>query len=315
MSTATLHVVIMLLCVQMCVAADLPRIDFAREPGQVAVTLGSEPVATYMYADEDIPRPYFCQVSAPGGVQVTRSHPPREEDLDDHATMHPGIWMSFGDISGNDYWRLRARTVHDGFVQEPEGGAGRGTFAVRNRYLSEAGDRTICTEVCRFTFLVRPEGYLILWDSTFSSGSGDFDFGDQEEMGLGVRLPTRVAEKTGHGGLVTDSEGREGARTVWGKQADWCDYSGEVNGQWAGITIMPHPENFRRCWWHSRDYGFMAANPFGRNAFTKGEKSRVLVKEGESLRLRHAVLLHAASHRRKPDLASAYADFLRLHQE
>ncbi len=295
----------------LCVAAELPKVDFAREPGKVLVTIGGEPVATYVHADETITRPHFAHVYGPGGVQVTRNHPPQEGDLDDHATMHPGIWMSFGDISENDYWRLKARTVHDGFAEAPRGGAGRGTFTVRNRYLTEAGDETVCTEVCRYTFLARPEGYLLLWDSTFSAGdSGDVYFGDQEEMGLGVRVPTPVAEKKNQGGLLTDSEGRRTAREVWGKQADWCDYSGEMDGKHLGITVMAHPGNFRASWWHARDYGFMTANPFGRNAMTDGERSKVVVKRGESLRLRFGVLLHAGPAGERPDLKAAYADYL-----
>lgn len=45
---------------------------------------------------------------------------------------------------------------------------------------------------------------------------------------------------------------------------------------------------------HARDYGFLAANPFGRNAFGKGELGKVVVQPGESLRLQYSVLLHSA---------------------
>lgn len=33
-----------------------------------------------------------------------------------HPVMHAGIWISFGDVSGNDYWRLQSRVVFDGFT-------------------------------------------------------------------------------------------------------------------------------------------------------------------------------------------------------
>jgi hypothetical protein len=56
--------------------------------------------------------------------------------------------------------------------------------------------------------------------------------------------------------------------------------------------IVPHPENFRKAWCHSRDTGFMAMNPFGRNAFTGGEKSAVVVRSDEPFRLRYGVLFH-----------------------
>jgi hypothetical protein len=39
-----------------------------------------------------------------------------------------------------------------------------------------------------------------VWDSTFASDSGvGFDFGEQDEIGLGVRVATPLAEKGGYG--------------------------------------------------------------------------------------------------------------------
>jgi hypothetical protein len=73
---------------------------------------------------------------------------------------------------------------------------------------------------------------------------------------------------------------------------------------------MPHPENFRRSWYHARDYGFIAANPFGRNALTGGPKSSVTVNPGEKFRLRFGVLVHSSPAEQPIDLKGAYADYL-----
>jgi hypothetical protein len=224
-------------------------------------------------------------------VLVTRNHPPQPGDLNDHATFHPGVWLAFGDLSGADSWRLKARVEHVEFIEPPAIRDGVVTFTVRNRYLDETGKGTVCREVCRYTVSLLNGTWRLTYDSRFSSDI-EFAFGDQEEMGLGVRMATPIAEKSGRGGLLTDSAGRTTAPAIWGKTADWCDCSGPVDGRPAGITIMPHPGNFRRSWWHARDYGFFAANPFGRNAFTKEEKSRVVVKPGEEFRLRYAVIVH-----------------------
>jgi hypothetical protein len=83
-------------------------------------------------------------------------------------------------------------------------------------------------------------------------------------------------------------------------------------GQRVGMTIFGHPDNFRPSWFHSRDYGFVAANPFGRQAFGKGEASKVVVKPGEKLRLHYGILLHSGPQGTTPDLKTAYADFLDL---
>jgi hypothetical protein len=180
---------------------------------------------------------------------------------------------------------------HVEFLERPAIHDGVGAFTVRNRYLDATGKETVCSEVCRYTVAQMGRAWRLTLDSRFTSGR-EFVFGDQEEMGLGIRMATAIAEKSGRGGLIIDSDGRTTAAAVWGKTADWCDYSGLVDGQPAGVTIMPHPGNFRPSWWHARDYGFVAANPFGRNAFTKGDPSRVVVKPGEEFRLRYAVIVH-----------------------
>lgn len=162
----------------------------------------------------------------------------------------------------------------------------------------------IGTVTCRIAVLARPQGYLLLWDSEFRPEGGDLIFGDQEEMGLGVRIATPMVVVKG--GLITNSEGRVNEAQVWGKQSDWCAYGGEIDGKRAGFILMPRPRNFRRSWFHARDYGLLVANPFGGNAFTKREKSRVIVGEGELLRLRFGVLIRSG----KPDQEAAYCEYL-----
>ncbi len=295
-----------------------PPVAFLEGSDRVTVAVDGLPIAVYQFQDDRIPRPFFAHVRAPNGVQVTRPHPPIEgQDLVDHDTFHPGIWMSFGDINGSDYWRGKARVEQVDFVDPPQGGPGKGSFAVHNRYLDQSDpSKVVCEEEARYTFLVRPEGYLLLWDSTFS-GDQEFALGDQEEMGIGFRVatPLRVDTKPegslplGNGAMV-DSNGRNNGKAIWGNSADWCDYSGTVAGQRVGMTLFCHPENFRPSWFHARDYGLLEANPFGREAFGKGEKSSVVVKPGEKLRLRYGVLIHSGPKDGKTDLAAAYQDYL-----
>lgn len=102
------------------------------------------------------------------------------------------------------------------------------------------------------------------------------------------------------------------SRVLTTKAFDWCDYSGLLGDRRAGVTLMPDPANFRPSWFHSRDYGLMVANTFGRQAMKQGNVSRVEVKKGETLRLRFGVLLHSATADQNADLAAAYRDFLSL---
>lgn len=277
-------------------------VSFDQKDGQLQIAIDGKPCATYVWADEKIRRPYFAHMRAPNGAPVTRTHPPvAGTDPTDHDTMHPGLWLAFGDLGGADFWRNKGTVTHVEFVEKPTGTKDGGTFTVRNRYT--ANGKTMCEEVCRIAITAKKDAYLIDWTSEFS-GPEEFAFGDQEEMGLGVRVATPLAVK--NGGRIVNGDGAKDEKQVWGKPTDWCDYAGTVEGKGAGVALMPDPANFRRSWFHARDYGLLVANPFGRNAFTKGEKSAVAVKKGETFRLRFGVLVHTE----KADVRAAFADWV-----
>ncbi len=288
-----------------------PEVSFQHEPNVLHILIGGQPFADYVYAHPEITRPFFAHVKTPSGIQASRNFPPDPDtDLTDHSTMHPGVWMSFGDVSGNDYWRLKAKVEHEMFIQPPQGGAGRGSFAVRNYYWKQGSADRIAAEEATYTILAEPRGYLLIWDSVFSpyGETQEIVFGDQEELGLGIRVQSQLAEQ--FGGVMTDAAGRQGAEQIWSTQSEWIDYSGALDGKWVGMTIMPDPGNFRPSWYHARDYGLIVANPFGREAMKAGAKSAVPVKKGEQLRLRYGVLIHSSESRDDVDLGQAYQSFL-----
>lgn len=288
---------------------DQAEVAFQQKPGELGITIGGQHFATYVYEDQEITRPYFAHVNSPCGIQATRNHPPLEDDPQDHATYHPGIWLSFGDINGNDYWRIKAKVEHEMFVDQPKGGPGKGTFTVRNYYMSADGNERVLAELVEYSVLVRPAGHLLVMNSTFSSESGDFTFGDQEEMGLGVRVNTQISVQYGEGHM-TNAEGMKDGEETWGKASDWIDYSGTIDDKYVGITVMPDPDNFRPSWFHARDYGFVAANPFGRQAMEQGEKSAVTVKKGEDFHLGYGILVYCNPSSEMPDISNAYKDYL-----
>ena len=301
-----------------------PVIEFKQTTTGLVVTRGGEKLATYMYRDDKTPRPFFKDVHVPGGIQVTRNNPPViGKDALDHLRKHPGLWMAFSRLNGCDYWRMTKKEYqvdHVEYVEKPKGGPGKGTFAVKNRYMAEGG-KVNCTEICKITFLVRPAGTLILWQSTFWSDDADFFFGDEEEMGLGIRVATPISEriksrrlekKVKAQGLITNSKGGKKAKACWGKIADWADYSGPLEGKYVGATIMPDPANFHASWFHARDYGFLLANPFSKNAFEGGKKMKTVVKKGEKFKIGFGVLLHAGAKAGDVDLKAAYHDYLKV---
>jgi hypothetical protein len=59
---------------------------------------------------------------------------------------------------------------------------------------------------------------------------------------------------------------------------------------------MDHPSNLRHpTWWHARDYGLLAANPFGIHDFEGKEDEHLgdyTLKKDETLTLRYQVVVH-----------------------
>jgi len=290
-----------------------PMVAFEQKPGQLLITIGGQPFATYIYENPVITRPFFAHVKTPCGIQATRNFPPLPEDPQDHSTMHPGIWLSFGNLSGRDYWRNKAKIEHEMFVEQPDGGPGKGTFTVRNFYMSTDGKDRMLAELVKYTILVRPSGYLLVTNSTFSSESGDFTFGDQEEMGLGFRVNTQISAQYGKG-QITNAEGMKGGNDTWGKTSNWIDYSGIIDNKYVGMSLMPDPDNFRPSWYHARDYGFIAANPFGRKAMKQGEESAITVKKGENFQLGFGILIHCNPAGEKVNVEQAYQGYLQLRK-
>jgi hypothetical protein len=103
-----------------------------------------------------------------------------------------------------------------------------------------------------FTLIALTNAWLLVWQADFQAGDADLIFGDQEEMGFGARVATAITEQ--NGGVITSSAGLKTAKNTWGQPAEWCDYSGTVDGQIAGITLMTHPDNFRPTWFHNREW-------------------------------------------------------------
>lgn len=302
---------VLCICGAMAAAqASAPPVVFEPAPGQLTIRIAGTPVAVYVYDDPGIPRPYFAHVAGVEGTPLTRNHPPIEgADPTDHATYHPGVWMAFGDLGGADFWRNKARVVHKAFAEPSTGGPARGTFTVENEYRD--GDRLVCTERCTYTVVAQAGGWFLIVEAAYTAPDAPVAFGDQEEMGFGVRVATPLMAKGG--GTITNSAGAQNEAEVWGQQAAWCDYSAPASTGRRGVVLLTHPDNFRPSWFHARDYGLLLANPFGQNAFTEGEKSAVPIEPGTPFHLRFGLYLYDGAEG-EPLLIGerAYETYLRL---
>ncbi len=132
-------------------------------------------------------------------------------------------------------------------------------------------------------------------DLTLIATDKQVTFGDTKEGLFAIRLaPTLRLEGAVAQGSARNSEGVTG-KDVWGKRAKWIEYSGPIDGEIVGVVIYDHPDNPRHpTWWHAREYGLVAANPFGRRAF-QGKREQagdLMIQKGESIRLRYRMVIH-----------------------
>ncbi len=298
-------------------ASSAPKITFDVGETALHVHIGQQRIATYVWQDAELPRPYFRSLTTLDGTPVTRNYPPDpviDKNNDDHSHFHPGAWMAFGDISGADFWRNKARVRHVRFVGEASIRENSATFTVVNAYESTGESaRIICKEICTYTFTLHADGYLLTVDSTFRPVSGAFAFGDQEEMGFGIRMATPLTVRHGDGQIRNSTGGNQEAGT-WGQSADWCAGFGKRNDRWVGINVMAAPDNFRSSWFHSRDYGLIVANPFGKKAMTApsdpsvANDSTPVAKDG-ALRVRFGIRVFSVPDKTEPNLGAMFETY------
>lgn len=263
------------------------RVD--KKKNKLLISLSNKQIVEFVFRDDHTLRPFFANASLINGLKVTRNHPPiKGIDQLDHSELHPGIWLAFGDINGEDYWRNKASMEHVRFISEPTISNEKLSFSTECR-LRKSNGEPLCLLTNHYTLTARPSGWLLVWEAKFQADKETVTLGDQEEMGFGARIATAFTEK--NGGRIRSSSGKQSAEQTWGQPAEWCDYSGAEPDS-GGIMLMADPNNFRKSWWHNRNYGAFVSNPFGRKAMKQGDTSSVVIEAGESMSLTFGAMIH-----------------------
>jgi len=249
------------------------------------------------YRFKDVPRPYFYPVIGPTGEGVTRNWPMKEAADEERDHPHQrSLWFTHGDVNGNNFWSEEegaGRIVHDKFLQITSGPE-VGVIRSQNNWVSGSGE-IVCTDTRTTKFYNRPEGRMMDFEITIHASHGRVTMGDTKEGSMAIRLtPTlRLKGEVGQGHIVNSESVRDG--DTWGKRAAWCDYYGPVKGQIVGVAIFDHPQNPRHpTWWHVRDYGLFAANPFGIHDFENqpAGAGALTIEAGQSLTFRYRFYFH-----------------------
>ena len=297
------------------------HVSLTRSADRIRIEIGSRLFSEYLFFSGS--KPCLYPILDADGTRYTRDWPLRDDTTEarDH-DWHRSVWFGHGLVNGHDLWRVlpdqKTGTIqHDGVVETRDGPTG--LLRVRHRWLSGAG-QVLGTDETTIRIHRVAEGTFLDHEIVIRASHGPLVLGDTEEGALAVRVNEALRvihgkgkeKRPGTGHIVNAAGDRDGA--AWGKRAPWCDYSGALpDGRVIGVAIFDHPKNpSYPTWWHVRDYGLFAANPFGQHDFEKlknqPDAGNITVPAGGELTLRHRLFFH-----RGDEIAARVSEYHRAY--
>ncbi|HMP15652.1 MAG TPA: PmoA family protein [Gemmatales bacterium] len=327
-----------LLLVSLHLQAQEPPCTIKKFGNMVEFKVGDRTIGRYLFDPSQI-RPHFHPLYSPKGKPITRLYPMQKNvpgETTDHI-HHKGCWVGHqivllhqdGDskpVNAN-FWADVVNPVQQQLgkqlctkTDEPRSGSGKASLVTYNTWQTVSGTK-ILEENRTLHLISLGEASLIVFDIDLHATEGDLTFGDEKDGFMAVRVADVLAEKSKKGGLLQNAEGKKHMGTgnnkdrqgCWGLRSAWVDYSGIVEEEEVGITLMDHPGNPVPACWHARDYGLLTANPFGRThaKFPDAQGDVVQLKKGEHLRFRYGVLIHPGN-AESGKVADRYQQFVQV---
>jgi len=276
---------------------------------EIAVKVDGKPFTIFNYGS-DAGKPFLAPVRSASGKIVTRRFPMSNEpgESRDHL-HHRGLWFSYDDVNGNKLWE------NDPSYTKPH----MGREVVRSAELKESAKSSMIAAVIEWR---DEKGKLLLVENRDMVFGGDaklrtIDFhitlraaqdvtlGDTKEGAFAIRLDDAFTERKGM--KMTDADGRTTMADIWGKRSNWVDYVADLGGEKLGVAMFDNPANPRYpTYWHARDYGLFALNPFGRNAFDSNQdESEWKIPADQKIEFRWRVLIHPGD----ANVAALYSEY------
>lgn len=259
----------------------------------VEVRIGGRLFTAFRYGPEFTQKPVFYPILSPDGDMVNRelSFIRENPETTDHP-HHQSLFFGYGNVNGLDFWSSAhgERIVCEGVLRTSGGRTGELDFAADWR---DPQGQSVLREIRRVRFGATEDSRWMDHEITLLALDQSLTFNDTKEGMLGLRLADALREQGGSG-HYQDAFGREGSARIWGKRAPWVALRGELAGRPVTVVIFEHPDSTRHpSYWHARDYGLFAVNPFGRKDFVEGARplDRRL-EPGESLRFRWRILIY-----------------------
>ena len=319
-----------------------PCLIYAAEPAGIGIELGKEQVKFLAGKDligqyhigPTVARPYLWPVRGPGGVPLTRAWP-MERAKPGETKDHPhqkSAWFCHGDVipegielkdkvkgvEGVDFWS--EAPGHGQIVcievgkpkrrQEPRPGRHPQRMAHRRRHQGPRRRRG------RSTCYDLGDARLFVFDIDLHASVAPITFGDTKEGSFGIRVNDAIRDGKDGKGKLENAEGKVGEKECWGQHVGLVRLfrPDRRQGRSASPSSTIRTTRAKACW-HSRGYGLMAANPFGRakSGFPamKGKTDLVKLAKGEHLKLRYGMLLHPGD-AKSGKVAEHYEKFVKL---
>ena len=307
------------------------QVTVTKAADQVTVEIDGKPFTSFHTGGANLNRVYLHPLRAATGTVVSRSVPAGQlpGETKDHP-HHAGLFYGHGDVNGFNFWAIQnvepaaippalaptlGRIVVAGPVTATSGKT-TGTIDVVLNWLQPDG-KTLLTETRKMTFHAHPTLRIVDVDIDLLAVQRA-EFRDTKEGTFALRVATELDEppataKPGaprRTGTLLNSRGGVGEKNVWGKQAEWVDYSGQIGSEPVGIVMMDHPSNPRYpTYWHSRGYGLHSINPFGLHDYLndKSQNGGMTIEPGQHVRFRYRVVIHPGL--AAPELTKLHSDF------
>jgi Methane oxygenase PmoA len=262
----------------------------------VRVEIGGSLFTELVYAGQ--PKPVLFPVIGPGGMMMVRQWPMKEAapgEEKDHP-HHKGLWFCHGSVDGVDFWTEKPGCGTIIVRGVPALSAENGTVILQTKESWQKPDGVVViNSATKIQCGLDKEDHFIDYSVTLSAAAGDVVLGDTKEGSMAIRLNPlfNLKGEVAKGSAIT-SEGKTGD-AAWGTNAKWVDYTAPVELGVMGVACFDHPSNLRfPTTWHARDYGLIAANPFGLHDFQKQPKGAgdYTLKKGAPLTMRYRWLFH-----------------------
>ncbi len=278
-------------------ATAAPAAAVTAEASDKGVKLGIGGQLFGEYVTKDVMKPCIFPINGPHGINLARNFPlaKSEEKEDNDHPHHTGLWYAHGEVNGVDFWAQgdgKGKIVHEKFENIAASGSSGG-FTAYASWVDADGD-VVLKDKRDIRLEARPDGERVLdFAITLMATEDDVTFGDTKEGSMALRVGSSLSMKLSkekHTGKAINSLGTKGAK-IWGQKAEWCCFFGpDAKGNATNIVIYDHPSNLRApTWWHARDYGLFAANPFGQHDFESkdGKPGEYELEKGKSLTFKY----------------------------